>query len=170
MGGRGAIAHTAESGQDFSCVGMIPIAESSPECPRSGGPTAAAQDAMFAVEIDLGVAGIGIGLEVGVAIEPGVCPFPHIAEHIQTADGTEATRVGIDGGGVADPMAAITSIWGGPTVAPGIGQARGSFGFPAGGFFPFGFGGEAFAQKFGVGGGFVPTDSADGMIGVVGGG
>jgi len=134
-------------------------------------------------EVDLGLAdaaGRAFGVGLGVFDEGGVvvgavvvgAMFPDVSGHVVEAEGVWGVR--FDGSGADEAIEA--SVFVGEFSGEDVGEpfAIGlGFGSPdvveaffatAGGEFPFGFGGEAFAGPFGVGVGVFPGDADDGVV------
>jgi len=123
-----------------------------------------------------GAFGVGLGIfdEGGVVVGAVVvgAMFPDVSGHVVEAEGV--WRVRFDGSGADEAIEA--SVFVGEFSGEDVGEPfaiRLGFAPPsvvlfffatAGGEFPFGFGGEAFAGPFGVGVGIFPGDANDGVV------
>ena len=147
-------------------MGMIPVAKTAAQAPRTGGPTAPPQHPMLTVEVGAGVTGVRIGDEIGIRLEAGSGPFPDIAQQIVATEETATLGERADRGGAAKAAIAITKLAGGHWGA-GIPREGGDLvvdGLPPSRVFPLGFGGQALACKASVGFSFVPAHATHWMM------
>src|SRR3954466_4092525 len=80
------VTRTAESAEDLSADGIVPVPESVANGARPGRPGAAPQHFVLCPKKFLGVLLVWKRLETWIAAEIARSPFPDVADHSITAD------------------------------------------------------------------------------------
>ena len=120
-------------------------------------PATATEDAVDALDGTFGVFGFGLRCIISIVGIPVLAPFVNVAGHVKKT--VAVGRIGHDGGCVGAEEIGLAAF----DIGSGrIEACEAAFGCD----FPFGFGGKAFADPFGISNSAVPSDTDDRMLGI----